>query len=169
MEKRAALINLVRGEREAALDFFCSARSHGLGDAELGSGAQILAEAAMQEVAGGIKAYDEGDLGAARARFERAVELDPELLAAQNHLGVVCYRLGDHEGAKRHWGKVWEVAVFEDLELPEAVEVNLARAMLRLGELDQAEELLMKALKDSIIKQASEEPISTIMIPNLHG
>jgi tetratricopeptide (TPR) repeat protein len=44
---------------------------------------------------------------------------------------------------------VWEVAVSEDLELPEPVEVNLARAMLRLGEFDQAEELLMKALEDS--------------------
>ena len=33
--------------------------------------------------------------------------------------------------------KVWEVAVSEDLELPEPVEVNLARAMLRLGELDE--------------------------------
>lgn len=149
MEKRAALIKLVQGERDAALDLFCRARKHGLGDAELGSGAQILAEAAMHEVALGIKAYGEGELVAARARFERAVELDPELLAAQNHLGVVCFRLGDHEGAKRHWGKVWEVAVSEDLELPEPVEVNLARAMLRLGEFDQAEELLMKALEDS--------------------
>ena len=149
MEKRAALIQLVQGERDAALALFCRARSHGLGDAELGSGAQILAEAAMKEVAGGIKAYGEGELGDARARFERAVELDPELLAAQNHLGVVCYRLGDFDAAKLHWGKVWEVALAEGLELPEPVEVNLARAMLRMGELDEAEELLLKALEAS--------------------
>jgi len=149
MEKRAALVQLVRGERDAALELFCRARAHGLGDAELGSGAQILAEEAVKQVAEGVEAYGEGDMEVARARFVRAIELDPELLSAHNHLAVVCYRLGDDEAAKRHWGRVWEVAVAEDLQLPEPVEVNLARAMLRLGELDEAEELLIGALKAS--------------------
>jgi len=149
MEKRAALIQLVQGERDAALDLFIRARAHGLGDDELGSGAQILAEAAMEQVTAGVVSYEAGELEAARERFERAVELDPELLAAQNHLGVVCFRLGDNESAKRHWAVVWEAALAEGLELPEPVEVNLARAMLRLGELERAQELLEDALEAS--------------------
>jgi len=147
MEKRAALVLLLRGEREEALDLFCKAREHGLGDDELGSGAQILAEAAMEALAAGVDAYEAGEVDEARGRFERAVRLDPELLAAQNHLGVVCFRLGDNECAKRHWEVVWQAAVKEGLELPEPVEVNLARAMARLGELKQAEELLRASLE----------------------
>ncbi|MCH2107273.1 MAG: tetratricopeptide repeat protein [Planctomycetes bacterium] len=147
MEKRAALVLLLQGEREDALDLFCKAREHGLGDDELGSGAQILAEAGMEALAAGVDAYEAGALDEARGRFERAVRLDPELLAAQNHLGVVCFRLGDNECAKRHWEVVWQAAVKEGLELPEPVEVNLARAMARLGELKQAEALLRASLE----------------------
>ena len=147
MEKRAALVVLLQGERERALDLFCQAREHGLGDAELGSGAQFLAEAAMESVSEGVNAYEEGDLDEARRHFERAVRLDPKLLAAQNHLAVVCFRLGDNACAKRHWGVVWETAQAEGLNLPEPVEVNLARAMARLGELKQAAEVLRASLE----------------------
>ena len=149
MEKRAALVKLVRGEREDALDLFCSARTHGLGEAELGSGAQILVEAALKEVAGGVEAYDRGELESARGRFERAVELDPDLLTGHNHLGVVCYRLGDDEAAIRHWQKVWDVALSEGIDLPEPVVVNLARAMVRAGESETAEALLRESLAAS--------------------
>lgn len=146
MEKRAALVKLLRGEREDALDLFCSARSHGLGNSELGSGAQILADAALAEIAGGVEVYGAGDLDQARRRFERAVELEPEILAGHNHLGVVCFRLGDDEAAIRHWSRVWEVALGEELSLPEAVEVNLARAMVRAGEEEAALAVLEKSL-----------------------
>jgi len=149
MEKRAAFVKLVRGEREDALDLFCRARSHGLGDTALGSGAQILAEAAMKEIEAGIGAYDADELEQARGRFERAVELDPEQLSGHNHLGVVCYRLGDDEAAIRHWGKVCEAASAEGLVLPEPVEVNLARAMIRAGEDEAAEVLLRESLAES--------------------
>jgi tetratricopeptide (TPR) repeat protein len=147
MEKRAALVKLLRGEREDALGLFCRARAHGLGRAELGSGAQILADAALAEIAQGEEMYATGDLDEARRHFERAVELEPEILAGHNHLGVVCYRLGDDAAAIRHWGLVWEVALEEKLTLPEPVELHLAQAMLRAGEPEAAKAVLRESLQ----------------------
>ena len=147
LEKRAAFVKLLSDEREAALDLFCMARSHGLSLEELGSGAQMLLDAAMNAVSEGVHAYESGELELARDRFERAVELDPELLIAHNHLGVVCYQLEDDGGAVSHWRKVWEVALEEGLELPEPVEINLARAMLRSGAAEAAREVLQESLK----------------------
>ncbi|MCB1056909.1 MAG: tetratricopeptide repeat protein [Acidobacteria bacterium] len=44
----------------------------------------------------GYHAYQLGDRAGARARFERATEIDPDLLIARRALATVCYDLGDY-------------------------------------------------------------------------
>ena len=149
LEKQAAFVKLLRKDRESALDHFSRARSHGLNKGELGSGAQMLMDAAVSALNEGVEAYEALDLERARARFERADELDPGLLSAHNHLGVVCYQTGDDEAAIEHWSEVWRVASAEGLILPEPVEVNLARAYVRSGAVEDAKRVLKESLKAS--------------------
>lgn len=149
MEKQAAFVKLLSNEREAALDLFSRARSHGLSWDDLGSGRQMLLDAALSALNEGVEAYEALDLERARARFERAVELDPGLLSAHNHLGVVCYQAEDDEAAIKHWGEVWRVALAEGLVLPEPVEINLARAYVRSGAVEDAKRVLKESLKAS--------------------
>ena len=149
MEKQAAFVKLLSNEREAALDLFSQARSHGLSQENLGSGAQMLLDAALSALDEGVLAYEALDLELARARFERAVELDPGLLSAHNHLGVVCYQIEDDEAAIEHWGEVWRVASAEGLILPEPVEINLARAYVRNGDVEDAKRVLRESLAAS--------------------
>jgi tetratricopeptide (TPR) repeat protein len=149
MEKRAAFVKLLKNDREAAIDLFSRARSHGLNEDELGSGAQILMDAALSALNEGAEAYEALDLEHARARFERAVELDPGLLSAHNHLGVVCYQIEDDEAAIEHWSEVWRVALAESLILPEPVEINLARAYVRSGAVEDAKRVLKESLEAS--------------------
>jgi tetratricopeptide (TPR) repeat protein len=149
MEKRAAFVKLLKDEREAALDLFSRARSHGLNQDELGSGAQMLMDAALSALNEGVEAYEALDFERACARFERAVELDPGLLSAHNHLGVVYYQAEDDEAAIEHWAEVWRVASAEGLILPEPVEINLARAYVRSGAVEDAKRILKESLEAS--------------------
>ena len=149
LEKQAAFVKLLRSEREEALDLFLRARSHGLSEAHLGSGAQMLLDAAALALEEGVKAYEGAEFERARERFERAVELDPGSLSARNHLGVVCYQAEDDEAAIQQWSEVWSLALAEGLNLPEPVEVNLARAYVRSGALGEAERVLRESLERS--------------------
>ncbi|MAF66138.1 MAG: hypothetical protein CMJ84_10845 [Planctomycetes bacterium] len=150
--RRAALASIVRGAREPGarergLDLFVRARDLGLSAAELGSGAAILAGAAAVAEEEGLEAYEGGDRVLAAERFERALRLDPERLAARNHLAVVLFRAEDFAGAARHWATVLEQARSAGVELPEPVHLNLARALSRAGDAAGAREVLTAALE----------------------
>lgn len=138
--KRAAMMELIQRRHERALEYFLRARTLGLSDEELGTGVTILREAAAQAVEEGVAAYtaEPQDLAHARERFERALVLDPDSLAAHNHLGVVLFRQGEYEGAVEQWRWVLEVAQKEGLDLPQPVHVNLAKALVHCGKPDEA-------------------------------
>ena len=109
----------------------------------------MLLDAAALALEEGVKAYEGAEFERARERFERAVELDPGSLSARNHLGVVCYQAEDDEAAIQQWSEVWSLALAEGLNLPEPVEVNLARAYVRSGALGEAERVLRESLERS--------------------
>ena len=128
VHQRAGTFELVRRERERALEHYRAARELGMDDEGLGTGARLLREAAEGAIDRGIGRYREGDLAGARSEFEEALRLDVTCMEAQNHLGVVLFRLEDYGGAAGCWQAV-VAAAQGGLELPEPVELNLAKAL----------------------------------------
>lgn len=146
MSQRAATAALVQGERERAVALHLRARELGLSEDDLGFGRTLLAEEGVRAMRAGVAAHEEGELRASATRFERALELDPELLAARNHLAVVRFKLREYSEAVRHWTRVLETARAEGLELPEPVHLNLARALVLNERVDEARELLQREI-----------------------
>jgi tetratricopeptide (TPR) repeat protein len=133
LHQRAATYELFHKNRTAALDHYRQARELGLDDAGLGFGATLLAEEADLSIAHGIEAYADGDLAAAKRAFADALEVDTGNLEARNHLAVVLFREQDYAGAADLWAAVLERALEGGIELPEPVELNLARAQKLAG------------------------------------
>ena len=146
LEKRAGFDALLRGKQHTALDHFAAARRAGLDDEALGSAAQLLREAASDEVTAGVEAFTQGDLVVASERFERALRWDPEQLAAMNHLAVCRMKQAQPQRAADLWRRVLEIAGAERLELPEPVHVNLARALAETGDVEGAKLVLLEHL-----------------------
>jgi tetratricopeptide (TPR) repeat protein len=138
VHQRAATFDLLRRDRAQAIRHYRAARALGLDEEALGFGASVLAEEAQAVLQRGVAAYDAGDLAAARAAFAEALELDPGNLAAQNHLGVVLFHAGDYAGAAQAWERLLAAARASGVELPEPVELNLARAQKLAGRQDDA-------------------------------
>jgi Tfp pilus assembly protein PilF len=145
MYKRAALSALIQKQREQAIEYFRLARAKGLSAEALGSGANILEDAALKELRAGIEAYgasDPPDIESARQHFERALELDDELLLVHHELARILLVAGDPLAAATHWRFVLERALDEDLVLPEPVHLLLARALHAALETPAAREVL---------------------------
>lgn len=147
--KKAGTKSLVTGDRPGALVHFMVAREMGLSDEELGFGAQALRDEAAVLVKEGLAALQESDLGSARLSFEHAIKYDPGDLAARNHLGVTQFRMSDYSGAVDSWRTVLLDAAELELQLPDPVHINLAKALMRL---DDAEGALL-ALKDYLLEE----------------
>ncbi|MCB9914304.1 MAG: tetratricopeptide repeat protein [Planctomycetes bacterium] len=147
MYKRAALGALLEHRRDQALEYFRLARLAGLDDEQLGSGAQILADAAVEAMEQGVHAYEAGDLATARLRFEHAVHLDDSLLVAHNHLAVVLFQQREFLPAATQWRLVLDQARAEGLELPEPVHVFLAKALYAADEQGAAKQVLQDYLE----------------------
>ena len=142
LHKQAGIAALLARDRERAIGHFVEARRLGLDDEALSTGAHVLAEEAGARVEKGVEAYKAGDLDAARAQFTAALELDPDRIAAKNHLAVVEYKRGNLGAAIALWRAVLETAEKEGLELPEPVHVNLATALALSGDVEAARGLL---------------------------
>ncbi len=140
---------LVSEDRTGALVHFMTAREMGLTDEELGFGAQALRDEAAKDVKLGLEALRQSDLGGARASFERALVYDPKGLAARNHLGVTQFRMSDFAGAADSWRTVLLDASELDVELPDPVHINLAKALMRVDDAEGA----MLALKDYLMDE----------------
>jgi len=146
LHRQAATACLLTKDRDEAVEHYLAARALGLDEEGLGFGATILGQEAEKAVDRGIAAYEDGRLEPARQEFERALELDPQSMAAQNHLGVVLFRLADHEGAARAWSIVLGDAARTGITLPEPVHLNLAKAWKLAGDLDKARAVLSNYL-----------------------
>ncbi len=142
MYKRAAMGELLERRRDQALEYFRLAREAGLAREELGSGAQLLADAAMEAMLEGTRAFEAGDLETARLRFEHALRLDGELIVVHNYLAVVLFQQEEFLPAATHWREVLDTAIAEDLKLPEPVHIFLAKALFAAEEKTAAREVL---------------------------
>lgn len=142
LEKRAGIAALLVRQKDQALEHFRSARRLGLSDAELASGARLLAESAQAHTERGVEHYRRQELEAAELAFRAALNDDPASIAAQNHLAVVLFARQQYSEAARYWQQVLEIAQAEELELPEPVELNLAKALRASGELEAARRTL---------------------------
>lgn len=147
LEKRAGFDALLRGRREDALAHFVAARAQGLDAAGLGSAAELLAQAAAQDVSEGVRLFGEGRVDEAALRFALALERDPEELSARNHLAVCRLRQGRPAEAAPLWREVLAVARAEGLELPEPVHLNLAHALSKTGDAEGARAALRDYLE----------------------
>lgn len=147
LHKRSAIAQLLRSERAAALEDFAAARALGLSDHELGTGARLLGEEAARRVELGIAAFETRDLAAARREFEAALELDATHLAARNHLGIVLFEERDYAGAAAAWKAVLDAARADELELPDPVHLNLAKALVKTGDVEGARQVLEGSLE----------------------
>lgn len=147
LHKKAGIAALLERDRERAIGHFSAARKLGLTDEELSTGARVLSEESGARVEKGIEAYKAGDLDAARALFTAALELDPDQVAAKNHLAVVEFKRGNLSAAVVLWRAVLETSEKEGLELPEPVHVNLAKALALSGDVEEARALLEDYLR----------------------
>ena len=135
---RAGMGDLVVGRREAALEYFARARELGMSDEGLGSALQVLNQEASVRVGRGIKAYNEGRVEEARDHFAEATGLDPNNLAAANHLAVAHARLGMTDLAIEGWTRV--LSAFDEAggQPPEPVHLNLVRVLVQTGVVERA-------------------------------
>jgi len=140
--QRAGTAALVEGRRDVALERHLRARALGLAEQDLGFGATLIAEAADAALEQGLAAYAERDLARAGAGFERALELDPTLLSARNHLAVVRFLEERYADAAGLWSDLLARARAEGVALPEPVELNLTKALLLDGREAEAREVL---------------------------
>lgn len=147
LHKRSAVAELLRSQRQAALEDFAAARALGLSDDELGTGARLLGEEAARRVDLGVKAFEARDLAGAQREFEAALKFDPTHLAAQNHLGIVRFEARDFAGAALAWKAVLDAARADELELPDPVHLNLAKALVKTGDVEGARRVLEGSLE----------------------
>lgn len=142
MYKRAAIGEMVLGNKEASLEYFRLARGAGLSDEELGSGADQLAAAAKTAMAGGVEAFQAGNLDLARIQFEEALNYDPSLLVVKTQLAVVLFQQEKYLPAATQYREVLDVAIAEGLELPDPVHIFLAKALHKAGDENAAKKVL---------------------------
>jgi tetratricopeptide (TPR) repeat protein len=144
--KNAGMLAILHGEREEALTDFAAARKHGLTASELGWAATQLSNEAKASLDRGVDAYEKQDLEGAERDFRRALELDPDLIQARNHLAVVMFKKRDFCEAARLWRTVITSARSEKIDLPEPVHLNLAKAEVQCGDRASAELVLEEYL-----------------------
>jgi tetratricopeptide (TPR) repeat protein len=165
LEKRAGIAALLQRERERALEHFRAARQLGLNDEELSSGARLLAEASAAHLERGMQAYQRQELETAESAFRAALRDEPDSLAAKNHLAVTLYARGRFLEAAELWEKVLLVANSEGLELPEPVEINLAKAWRSAGEGEKARAVLQGFVTSK--PQSAHAPLARAMLETL--
>jgi tetratricopeptide (TPR) repeat protein len=66
-------------------------------------------ESAWTAFAEGLRRESQGELDAARAHYRRALELDPQLAAAETNLGQIDWAVGDKPAARLRWEKALEL------------------------------------------------------------
>ncbi|HYP26262.1 MAG TPA: tetratricopeptide repeat protein [Blastocatellia bacterium] len=104
--------------------------------AQTGSGAgqkNARAEKAAALVAEGASALERNDMGAARASFERALNIKPDDVLAHTYLGILADRGGDLAEAERHFASAVRSAPASP-----ASRNNYGAVLLKLGRVEQA-------------------------------
>jgi len=145
--KQGGTAALLAGKRDLAVERTLRARELGLPEDELGFGATLLSEEAQHALADGTAALEKGDLQQGKELCERALRLDPDSIPAKHFLASAQFRLGAHAEAARLWREVLDTAHAEQIELPDPVHLNLARALYLEGRTDEVRTLLQGELE----------------------
>jgi tetratricopeptide (TPR) repeat protein len=145
---RAATADVVKGDRERAASRYQRARALGLGDEDLGHGLTLLGEFARERFELGSEALERGQWAEAEQHFQKAVEADPQHAGALRGHGLACFRQERYQNAAASWSKLLKLARERNLELPEPVELDLARALHLLGRDALVRELLERTLRE---------------------
>jgi tetratricopeptide (TPR) repeat protein len=145
--KQAGTAALLENQRDLAIERALRARELGLPEAELGFGATLLEEESQRVLAEGTAALEQGEVERGKELCARALRLDPRSLPAKHFLASAQFRLGSHAEAALLWREVLDVARAEELELPDPVHLNLARALYLAGRTDEVRTLLQSELE----------------------
>jgi tetratricopeptide (TPR) repeat protein len=145
--KQAGTAALLEGKRDLAVERALRARELGLPEDELGFGATLMEEEAQRVLADGTAALEKGEVEHGKELCERALRLDPDSIPAKHFLASAQFRLGAHAEAARLWREVLDTAHAEQIELPDPVHLNLARALYLEGRTDEVRTLLEAELQ----------------------
>lgn len=147
------LVTLVGLTLTGGMDLSFEARAHSL----LPSRAQqeSKADALIEE---GRGALERNDLAAAKAAFERALEIDRNNVAAHSFLGVLADRAGQLQEAERHFSAAAIIA-----PLSPAARNNHGAILMRLGRTDQA-----TAQFEISLRLDKNQPSAMINLAQLH-
>lgn len=146
LHQRCATRCLLEHDRARAVEHYLAARRLGLADSGLGFGSEILVEEARAALERGSLAAERADWPQAGREFARALELAPEDLEAENHLGVARFQEQDYRGAAMAWERVLLRAERRERTLPDPVALNLAKAWRLAGEPARARGVLSELL-----------------------
>jgi tetratricopeptide (TPR) repeat protein len=142
----AALMDLLAGERDRALERWARARRLGLPADQMKTGTYQLEAAAARVRGEGEVLFLREDWAAAEERFLEALRLDPTDLLARHLLGVVRFEQGDALAAAAAWERVLEQSAAEGVSLPDPVHLLLARAWGIAGDMKRARDVLEEYL-----------------------
>jgi len=106
----------------------------------------------------GVSYLRQGDFDIARTKLEKAVELDPGSAVAHRALALVYERLGDYEGAERHYLQAYKLAP-RDPDVLNSLAVFLC---LRNNEVDAALKYLDRAIAVPVSEQASNKTMLNV-------
>jgi tetratricopeptide (TPR) repeat protein len=90
----------------------------------------------------GLAALEAHDYAGAIEPLKAAIDHDPSRIEAHQFLGLALFETGDAAGAARAFDAVLAIARSEDLELPDPVHIQLARALFLAGDAARARETL---------------------------
>lgn len=156
-EERLKLVKHQLAERERAGKQIVAARVTSLltkmNAAKPGSPAESIdgADNAGALTVQGWAAWRNRDLKTAQKRFEAALNIDPEDIAAMNGLGWVLNNRGEYQQAINQFDKL----LAREPDHPAALN-GVGQSLLMLGQLDRAESVLLKAT-NSLIEHYGEE------------
>jgi tetratricopeptide (TPR) repeat protein len=111
-----------------------------------------------------------GNLANARTYLERAVSIDGSLAEAQNNLGIVLARIGDPEGALRHFMKVnAPAAAYNNLGVVYLAEGRKAEAIQQFKRAVELDPIYSVAVKNLAEAQADRPSPTIVELPPLPG
>jgi tetratricopeptide (TPR) repeat protein len=124
------------GEIEQALDLARAALTH---DPDHTRAHELCASLLVES---GLAALEAHEYAPAIEHLKAAIDHDPSRIEAHQFLGIALFETGDAAGAARAFEAVLAIARSEDLELPDPVHIQLARALFLAGEQARARETL---------------------------
>ncbi len=120
----------------------------------------------------GLASLEAREFPAAIEHLRAAIDHDPSRIEAHQFLGLALFETGDAAGAARAFDAVLAIARSEDLELPDPVHIQLARALFLAGDAVRARETLEDYLAThpgGAFVEQTREVLDALPAPELPG